>query len=65
MCTSPQFLIDIASIFRKRVLRNPKIDEARQKARAEIVDHADQRAANVLRQIQRRGNVTAADHRGP
>jgi len=39
-------------------LGNPKIDEARQKAAAEIVDHADQRAANVIpimRQIQRSG----------
>jgi hypothetical protein len=39
-------------------LGNPKIDEARQKAAAEIVDRADQRAANVIpimRQIQRSG----------
>jgi DNA invertase Pin-like site-specific DNA recombinase len=39
-------------------LGNPKIDEARQKARAEIVGRADQRAANVIpiiRQIQRSG----------
>jgi hypothetical protein len=39
-------------------LGNPKIDEARQKAVAEIVDRADQRAANVIpiiRQIQRSG----------
>jgi DNA invertase Pin-like site-specific DNA recombinase len=39
-------------------LGNPKIDEARQKATAEIVDRADQRAANVIpimRQIQRSG----------
>jgi hypothetical protein len=37
---------------------NPKIDEARQKAVAEIVDRADQRAANVIpimRQIQPSG----------
>jgi hypothetical protein len=37
-------------------LGNPKIDEAREKAVAEIVDRADQRAANVIpivRQIQR------------
>jgi hypothetical protein len=40
------------------VLGNPKIDEAREKAVAEIVDRADQRAANVIpimRQIQRSG----------
>ena len=39
-------------------LGNPKIDEAREKALAEIVDRADQRAANVIpimRQIQRSG----------
>jgi len=39
-------------------LGNPKIDEAREKALAEIVDRADQRAANVvpiMRQIQRSG----------
>ena len=39
-------------------LGNPKIGEARQKAVAEIVDRADQRAANVIpimRQIQRSG----------
>jgi hypothetical protein len=39
-------------------LGNPKIDEARQKARAEIVDGAEQRAANVIpimQQIQRTG----------
>jgi DNA invertase Pin-like site-specific DNA recombinase len=39
-------------------LGNLKIGEARQKARAEIVDRADQRAANVIpimRQIQRSG----------
>ena len=39
-------------------LGNPKIREARQKALAEIVDRADQRAANVIpmiRQIQRSG----------
>jgi hypothetical protein len=37
---------------------NPKIDEARERAVAEIVDRADQRAANVIpimRQIQRSG----------
>jgi hypothetical protein len=37
---------------------NPKIDETRQKARAEIVVGADQRVANVMptmRQIQRSG----------
>jgi Recombinase len=37
---------------------NPKIDEARQEAVAEIVDRADQRAANVIpimRQIQPSG----------
>jgi hypothetical protein len=37
-------------------LGNPKIDEAREKAVAEIVDRADQRAANVIpivQQIQR------------
>jgi hypothetical protein len=39
-------------------LGNPKIDKAREKAEAEIVDRADQRAANVvpiMRQIQRTG----------
>jgi hypothetical protein len=39
-------------------LGNQKIDEAREKAVAEIVDRADQRAANVIpiiRQIQRSG----------
>jgi DNA invertase Pin-like site-specific DNA recombinase len=39
-------------------LGNPKIGEARQRAVAEIVDRADQRAANVIaimRQIQRGG----------
>jgi hypothetical protein len=39
-------------------LGNPKIDEAREKAVAEIVDRADQRAANVIpimRQIQHSG----------
>jgi len=39
-------------------LGNPKIDEAREKAVAEIVERADQRAANVvpiMRQIQRTG----------
>ena len=39
-------------------LGNPKIDEAREKAVAEIVDRADRRAANVIpimRQIQRSG----------
>ena len=39
-------------------LGNPKIDEAREKALAEIVDRADRRAANVIpimRQIQRSG----------
>jgi Recombinase len=39
-------------------LGNPKIDEARLKAVAEIVDRADQRPANVvpiMRQIQRSG----------
>ena len=36
-------------------LGNPRIDEAREKAVAEIIDRADQRAANVIpimRQIQ-------------
>jgi DNA invertase Pin-like site-specific DNA recombinase len=40
------------------VLGNPKIGEARNKAVAEIVDRADQRAANVIpiiRAIQRAG----------
>jgi DNA invertase Pin-like site-specific DNA recombinase len=39
-------------------LGNPKIDEAREKALAEIVDRADRRAANVIpivRQIHRSG----------
>ena len=39
-------------------LSNPKIDKARQMVVAEIVDRADQRAANVIpivRQIQRSG----------
>jgi DNA invertase Pin-like site-specific DNA recombinase len=41
------------------VLGNPKIGEARKKAVAEIVDRADQRAANVIpiiRSIQRAGS---------
>jgi hypothetical protein len=42
-------------------LGNPKIDEAREKALAEIVDCADHRAANVIpiiRQIQRGGTTS-------
>lgn len=42
-------------------LGNPKIDEAREKALAEIVDRADHRAANVIpiiRQIQRGGTTS-------
>ena len=41
------------------VLGNPKIGQARKKAVAEIVDRADQRAANVIpiiRAIQRAGS---------
>jgi hypothetical protein len=45
-----------------RYARQPKAPGAR----AEIVDRADQRAANVMRQIQTYwGNVTGADRRGP
>jgi hypothetical protein len=43
---------------RGATLGNPKIDEAREKAAAEIVDRADRRVANVIpivRQIQRTG----------
>jgi hypothetical protein len=51
--------VDLAAAKARDVTKgNPKIDEARQRARAEIVDRADQRAANVIpimRQIQRSG----------
>jgi hypothetical protein len=49
--------VDLAAAKARGVtVGNPKIDEARQRALAEIVDRADQRAANVIpimRQIQR------------